>query len=1530
MGGWELSFIKFPARAAAVSHWLPLRNQRSEVSQPEIDFARIRPVGGSRTKGFEELCCQLASLEPAPPGAVFRRTGEGADGGVECFRLDPDGSEIGWQAKYVFELKSSQIWQIDESLTSALTHHPALKTYVVCVPIDLHDGRRPDVKTQLKRFEDWREKRIAEAKAAGRTLDIELWQAHTLLGRLTTEGPQFAGKRLYWFDERLFTPLWFGNRLSAPLADLHDRYQPENHVDVALQNDLRGLVRSPDLLTEPESWADRLAEALYDAIGSTPTRLEPPLEAGLLAETGRALLDLFLEPLQVWDEVPIRAWDGAAQDVASALTPLLDAAWAPGADKALEDWGRKLYALKTTLDDIVDEWSAGPWALINSRQLLVFGEGGAGKSHLVAGFVKRRLEQGYPTLIALGGGLREADPWRQLMEAWDLPAVPSEEALAALETAAEAAGGPALIVIDALNEGAGPALWRTRLKGFLTSLQRHPKIVTILTCRSTYIHAMELDRPVTGLARIRHEGFAGEDEVAAYLERRGVHGPGLPELGPELSSPLFLKTCCDLLERTCQTAFPRGLRGVTAIFDFYIEAIQRALEAKLGLDELQQIPKRAIKALADALSVAPGGRLSLAEATAVFDAILPSGGQRDRSLLNQFVSEGVLSIEMISRGERAEQSVRITFERFSDHLIASRLLEGLDAAQAEDSVRSGELAGKLFGDRSWHWAGVHEALAVQLPERFGLELPDLRPDVADLAQVRPAFRDSLLWRDPAAFTQRTLDLLGSEREQLSVLLHVASDPTNRFNADFLDRTLRAMPRPDRDAIWSTLIAVQGLKKSRAAPALIAWGRSGAAGAEPERVRLGAIALCWLFTTSHRAVRDRATKALAALLHDRLDVAGDLVERFMGLDDLYVSERVLAAAYAAATRSSDAATVGRLADKVWRNVFAGGAPPLHLLLRDYAAGIIEHGAHLGALAPSIDASKAHGPFTSDWPLEEVSPSDIARFGEYASDQPYWGAIQSSCSDHGDFGRYVIEHRSRHWSQRPLRDAGLGAEDLWLRFVHSLDTAEKAEALLVLKKATLAAKQIQAPYNAPPKEKAREAKAQARVKAAKTAFERSLNAQQLQDWRTAAEAVYRSGFNPAYANLPSLELQPFRRWVTKRAYDLGWTPERFEEFERGGVISHDRMTHTVERIGKKYQWLALHEALARASDNVAPLKGRSHGPLSVYDGAWATDLRDIDPTLQVSDMAGDQLSTWWTPIAPTLRARKPSEAMAWLNSDEDRLSDRSMIEVRAPDGMDYWMLHGFVHARASRSGARGTAEPSAWARIDAVFVRTEDRQALLKVLENEHWPSSHDLPAYESEMEAFVGELAWRLPYMEWDEWFAGPRRKSDFSWAAGKRAPEIKRGSFEYVAEQSTFDTSLDGDVRVQLPAPWLVKAMDLTLMDPRTLVYSGPGGERTFFDPSVSEPGFSAALVDKAAMVDLLQRECLDIVWVISGEKSVYASSREGWGGDRMHTSVFRRDGDQLVSQEFDTRQEPSAKQLQALFATSDETDDDDDEDNDV
>ena len=92
---------------------------------------------------------------------------------------------------------------------------------------------------------------------------------------------------------------------------------------------------------------------------------------------------------------------------------------------------------------------------------------------------------------------------------------------------------------------------------------------------------------------------------------------------------------------------------------------------------------------------------------------------------------------------------------------------------------------------------------------------------------------------------------------------------------------------------------------------------------------------------------------------------------------------------------------------------------------------------------------------------------------------------------------------------------------------------------------------------------------------------------------------------------------RKWVIKRAINFGWNQNLFNDFDRSRYV-HDgeRYGRRVERIGKKYQWIAYYELLARLADNLdlddfSLDSGESL--IAPLQATWQVGARDIEPTI-----------------------------------------------------------------------------------------------------------------------------------------------------------------------------------------------------------------------------------------------------------------------------------------------------------------------------
>lgn len=1488
-----------------------------------LDFKRIREHRGTRNGGFEELCCQLAALEDSATGSRFIRKGPGADQGLECYRAYADGHEVGWQAKYFIDgFDDGQVSNLADSLKRALSAHPLLTKFIVCLPVDLRDNQSGKKASEVQRYERWRKKSVADAAVNGRVIEIELWSASSIGERLGRDGPMYSGRARYWFDAVMFSSAWFRDKLDVQRHNLGERYSPECHVELPIQQALQAVARNPELLAVPAAWAAEITYKMDGAVGSL-SREKLSSAADLVRLACEPLLQsLEAPPAALEAPVPLESWANmvavAIDSVSDALTEVEDKV----PEKSRYIPRKDLFDLYSAVDRVREEIASVRWQLMNKRELVISGPGGIGKSHLIADFGHKQLETGRPFVLVLSGSLTDGDPWEQIRGQLDLAQVTTADFLGAFDAAAEAAGCRAVLAIDALNERNGIALWEARLPGFIRLVQKFPRLALVLTVRSTYYRFL----PLKDLELVVHPGFAGHAGTAAkaYLDRRGIARPSSPNLAREFENPLFLRTCCEYLETEGLKQLPKGMDGVTAIFDFYLTAVADKVQRELKLIPELKIPRKAMEQFLEACAThGDGGCLPMEDTIKLLEGIHISGGYTDRSLFSAFMSEGVLSqdVEWQAGGAHREV-VRFTFERLSDHLRAKQLIEQIDRADVEGSFLRAPLMAYFEPFESWQFAGVIEALAVQLPEVFGLELLDVLPKEAlDDPSLCDAFENSLAWRSPKAFTRRTAGWVeklceATGRSAYGLMLLVSTEPENVFNAKWLHKDLWPRPMPHRDAVWSVFLAQDDLDEGGAVVSLIDWAwEADANEVDEQRLWLAAVTLTWFFSTSNRAVRDRATKALVNLLSCKLSHAADLLDQFTDIDDPYMTERLLAACYGAAMQGMDRARCGVLAASVWKSYFAEGKqPPLNLMARDYAFGVLLYAQAAGQLPTEVDLDACRAKFKSAWPLESVTEEDLEKY----RGRGYGDSICSSTSEHGDFGNYTLRSWLHDIVNAPRTLVGNSTMELFERWENALidkATSEQQKAYLALRRLTVDYRLQPLHYSISKKGTGKSERLWTEVNRANEAFKNTLSEELRTEYAEFAEHHLLESTRMRDDNRRPSELDhgTVRRWICERAHQLGWTEDLFENFESGGSISHDRMgRHRVERVGKKYQYIALAEATARLTDNLAMCSWGDDGKLRAFEpGPCGRDMKkDLDPSLLVRSTLETGWAvtpiTWWTPSAPRLPSGDIEPLLTWVHLEGDLCNDVGQIEVTSPDGERWLTVYGFRRWTVPGQGRRTHAD--AWSRVICMVSALGNGPRLAKELLGRHRGDASRLRE-SGTLLPFLGEHGWRDPQPI----------ELEPNVDAGIKTPYA--GIVENLNAEGGNDNSVDEGFTLYLPSSGVIKALDLHLRSGKLPEYVDAGGIVRWQDPSLRWHGSGAGVASRDYFMSKLASAGLEPIWVLAGEKNVYAGNdvgvaMGGFGGRLYHTTAFAMEAGVMKS--FGTKTEfqaPSAEQLDKLKA---------------
>jgi hypothetical protein len=628
--------------------------------------------------------------------------------------------------------------------------------------------------------------------------------------------------------------------------------------------------------------------------------------------------------------------------------------------------------------------------------------------------------------------------------------------------------------------------------------------------------------------------------------------------------------------------------------------------------------------------------MSTAAAESVTRTALGDASGDATKILGLFQEEGVLTRERLYLGDgQYGEGIRIVFQAFADFLLLKRRL-----AVSGDPVADPAVKAWLAQNSSW---GVREAATVLFPEAYGVELPDFlgiklaaepRQDAGQAAwnrhqrarQLYLSLVNNLPYRDSQAISQRTVDLLNAAQRWMTrgefyrVLFMLAPQPGNRMNGDGLHRYLLGMRMPQRDSDFGFATYRELSEGYSPAARLARWAAAGPYPAyQPEVVELACIPLCWLLSSPNRFMRDWVSKALVQLLRGHLDVMRALFDRFWTVDDPYVVQRVAAIAYGALLRSEPAhsAQAKELAERVHAQVFARPVRPDELLL-DAARGIVRW-AVARKLLPASAVNAALRPYGLTPPGAPPTKATLdAKYG-WHQDQPdeeSFSSIHSSVLSMGDFGRYVVEsgmhNFSRHrtgqeYPEREPREPRL-VETRWRKFIASLSDKQR--------------KTLAGQLRDPAEHELRPLGLLLRGK------KDPLTKQQRELYD--AVFVYPKTVSDEYPR------ETARRWVFRRALSLGWTPRRFGPEDR--IVGHDRLgreSHKAERWGKKYQWMAYHELLARVADNYQTSRLYTDG--QPYEGLHQIiDGREIDLSLPPIDFRafnereGAGATAWQPPL------------------------------------------------------------------------------------------------------------------------------------------------------------------------------------------------------------------------------------------------------------------------------------------------------------
>ncbi len=1431
------------------------------------EWFKLRKWNRTQNEAFEELCSQIFRHGPVPEGSVFSRFGT-PDGGIETICTHPDGTEIGLQAKYFTSMGKAQWQQLDDSVIKAIKKYPKLTIYKIAIPLNRPNPKIPKQKSMMDKWAEHVQKWQAIAKKRNMSVQFEYIGGSELLDKLSTD--DHAGRLYFWFEKEYLSSKWFKDQLQKSINLADQKYSADKHVSLEIEDSFDYLSRDNNCckrinnLISPiikfvleDNSLFRNSPQIIESIRSFMERFEPAILDRRLKvdlKQARVEIDRTISLVYQFENAIINSQPSENQSEK-----------AKAANSYKLSQVRRLLSHLYRFQNLIE---SSEIELLNNPLLLLSGPWGQGKTHTFCHVAEERVKNGLPTILLLGQKFSDQDPWQQIFNCLGLQMHNEDQFLGALQAAAEASQGRALLMIDALNETGNKDFWATHLPTIMTSISNYPLVGLAVSVRDVYENDV---MPCNAewkkrFVRLTHSGFAGVEEISAqrYCSSYGIE-PIRGPLTPTFSKPQLLKLYCQSLANDGLKKLPDNYDNASGIFSVFIDSINNKLSRSSELDFSVNdfLVQKAVSEIAKVMATKHKDYLDQQEAKKIVNSFLP-GRANSKSLYHGLIKEGILSEDNYKYPEHEDFAVRFSYQKLTDHLITRELLKQFNSIKelGKAFTKTGTLYNYISPEQHWRWAGVIEALSIQLPEKFKVELLTLVPrTLVNSEPLLNGFLNSLLWRSKETVFKSTFKIINANILNLyyidpffDISIQIAGIESNPFNASELHKYLSKNSLSARDYTWSSFLSSQQYENETGANRLINWSLNSKFHAElkDSTLLLYGITITWFFSTSNRSIRDRSTKALTHLLEQKPAIWIQLLNCFQNCNDPYVLERLYAVGCGIATRTHDKAGLRQIGQTVYDVIFANGKPLPHVLIRNYARTIVEAAVQRGGLKIDRQA-KLSAPFAVRW--NEKAPSEMSIKQRYLKgiSMDGYGKIWYSLTK-GDFGIHKINNRFPWSGKRRDGTCYIDNKAIYEKFISSF-TNKQAKAWHTYQEAVRNFR-----LNKSDIEQILEIESAGKKEHEE--WERSLTKKQLN--------VYKEFVLPWLSRCsnrypPNISL--CKRWMFARILNLGWKPGLFEDPCTHYLV--DSRMARAETISDKYQWIAYHEMIAHMMDNYEVEDPRRE---TIYGSECDVGYRDIDPSCLITKTAKSKTHTeaWW--CADYDFEEDVPDLKVWAHSHN--IPDPvKLLDVKNPADQSEWLvMSGSTKWRSgepNKSQNRWSNEKRSLSYyFDAYFIKKSELVKFHNWATRQNFFSSR-MPEPAHFSETYLGEYPWSKIFNFFDDQYY--LRDGWIKVHDGKTLPgSILVAADGYYREDGNGDKSIIETLSFRLPSKWIIENMKLVWN--RHAGYLDSRGNLVAYDPSVDESGPSCLLMNKQCVAEFCNENGYSIVWILSGEKLAFVS----------------------------------------------------------
>lgn len=327
------------------------------------------------------------------------------------------------------------------------------------------------------------------------------------------------------------------------------------------------------------------------------------------------------------------------------------------------------------------------------------------------------------------------------------------------------------------------------------------------------------------------------------------------------------------------------------------------------------------------------------------------------------------------------------------------------------------------------------------------------------------------------------------------------------------------------------------------------------------------------------------------------------------------------------------------------------------------------------------------------------------------------------------------------------------------------------------------------------------------------------------------------------------------------ELGYKNELFAHYDtsQGHPLNRAR-NHTIERIGKKYQWIVFYNIIARVSDK---FKLATWGSDAVnYRGAWEPYVRDFDPTLNCHFMKPIECLPKFTISLNEHFLEDESiqsvQIKKWIKSHPNLFN--SPISVIDDQNIEWVLLYQLKEVKYNKRSLKDMTKGEQRVRriIQGYFVYGDKFDKFKENVKMKNFWGRSFPEGTSSLYQIFNREFAWSPSVDD---------ILGDY-WADCEAEVERVLPAYVHYLWEEGYDYSKEENVSFAIPCPTIVKDLKLKQGKYDGYFYS-PSGDLVAFDGRITKT-FSGLIIRKDYLEEFLKLNNLRMFWSCIGEKQYF------------------------------------------------------------